>query len=81
MHYFVYILKSTVADRRYIGSCEDIDVRLKRHNSGKVRSSKAYRPYVLIYSETFATRSEAYNREMYFKSLDGYNFLKSIGIY
>jgi len=45
MPYYVYILKSLEHNRRYIGSCEDLDVRLKRHSSGKVRSSKAYAPY------------------------------------
>jgi len=40
MPFYVYILKSTIANRRYIGSCEDIQIRLKEHNAGKVRSSK-----------------------------------------
>ncbi|MFL9482873.1 GIY-YIG nuclease family protein [Chitinophagaceae bacterium LWZ2-11] len=81
MTFFVYILKSTTHDRRYIGSCEDIDIRLQKHNTGKVRSSKAYKPYIIIYHEVFATRSEAFKREQFFKTLDGYNFLKSINIY
>ena len=81
MPFYVYILKSTEYDRRYIGSCEDLDIRLQKHNAGKVRSSKAYKPYNLIYQEVFDTRSEAFKREQFFKTLDGYNFLKSINIY
>ncbi|MBS1504770.1 MAG: GIY-YIG nuclease family protein, partial [Bacteroidetes bacterium] len=32
MPYYAYILKSTIHNRRYIGSCENLDVRLQRHN-------------------------------------------------
>jgi len=81
MPFYVYILKSANYDRRYIGSCEDINIRLKRHNSGKVKSSKSYKPYSVIYTEEFIIRSEAIKREKFFKTLDGYNFLKSKGIY
>ena len=54
--------------------------RLKRHNRGKVRSTKAYIPWKVVYTEEFQTKSEAYQREMFFKSIDGYQFLKSKGI-
>ena len=81
MAFYVYVLKSQIFDRHYIGSCENLDVRLKRHNAGKVRSSKAYRPYQVIYSEAYDTRSQALKREKFFKTIDGYNFLKSIDIY
>lgn len=57
-----------------------MDSRLKRHNQGKVRSTKAYIPWAVIYTEQFKTKSEAYQREMFFKSIDGYQFLKSINV-
>ena len=81
MSFFVYVLKSEVVDRRYIGSCADIFQRLQQHNSGKVRSSKAYRPYKLVYSEEFETRTEAVRREKFFKTIEGYKFLKGLKIY
>jgi putative endonuclease len=81
MPFYVYILKSIIHNKRYIGSCEDISIRIKRHNSGKVCSTKAYKPYEAIYTEEFQSRSDAFKREKYFKTLDGYNFLKSSGIY
>jgi putative endonuclease len=81
MSFYVYVLKSEVADRRYIGSCKDLVARLKQHNSGKVRSSKGYIPYKVVYSETFETNGEALQREKFFKTIDGYHFLKSKGIY
>ena len=44
MRYFVYVLLSTVAERLYLGSSAEPDARLKSHNFGRVRSTKAWRP-------------------------------------
>jgi putative endonuclease len=74
--YFVYILKSQKTNTHYYGSTADINMRLKVHNEGKVRYTKSRRPWVLHYYEEFATRSEAVKREYFFKTIDGYNFLK-----
>ncbi|WP_420583073.1 GIY-YIG nuclease family protein [Reichenbachiella sp.] len=75
--FFTYILKSEIDCSYYYGHTKNIESRLQRHNSGKVRSTKAKRPWILHYQEVFETKSEAYRREMFFKSIDGYNFLKS----
>jgi putative endonuclease len=53
---------------------------MKRHNGGHVRSTKGKRPWVLHYYEAFETRSEALNRERFFKTIDGYKHLKERGI-
>ncbi|MCU0414750.1 MAG: GIY-YIG nuclease family protein, partial [Ignavibacteriaceae bacterium] len=50
--------------------------RIQRHNSGRERTTRAYRPFELIYSEEQATREEARKREKYFKSGAGKEFLK-----
>lgn len=75
--YFTYILRSKIHGRHYYGHSADLTERLKAHNSGKVRGTKGYRPWEVIYYEEYPTKSEAYQREMYFKSIDGHNFLKS----
>jgi putative endonuclease len=41
-----------------------------------VRSTKANRPWDIHYVETFETKTEALKRENFFKSIDGYNWLK-----
>ena len=61
--YFVYILYSKDFDRYYVGQCENLDARLKRHNNKAVSSTKAYSPWQMIYTETFSTRALAYQRE------------------
>jgi putative endonuclease len=78
--YYAYVLQSERTGRNYFGSCEDLQHRLARDNAGKVRSTKAYRPYKLIYFEEFATRSQAFRRERFFKSIEGRIFLKRMGI-
>ena len=73
---FVYILKSEKTGRFYYGSTDNIENRLTYHNRGKVKSTKPFRPWLLHYKEEYATRSEAVKREMFFKSIDGYLWLK-----
>ena len=80
MRYVAYILQSEPFGTYYYGSAKDIERRLKRHNAGIVRSTKAKRPWKLHYQGAFQTRSEAYRRELFFKSVDGYRFLKEKGI-
>lgn len=78
--FFAYILKSLKDGRYYYGSCVDLNQRLEEHNSGKTKSLRGRLPLVLHYSEEFKTRSEAFKREKYFKSVDGYRWLKNNGI-
>jgi len=77
MSYFTYVLKSDYDGTYYYGSTKDLKERLKVHNSGKSRYTKGKRPWKLHYSEEFKTRGDALKREKFFKSIDGYNFLKS----
>ncbi|MBK9284362.1 MAG: GIY-YIG nuclease family protein [Sphingobacteriaceae bacterium] len=74
--FITYILKSLRDGKYYYGSCQNLEARLKNHNSGRVRSTKSRRPLAVHYQEEFATRSEAYKREIFFKTIDGYNWLK-----
>ncbi|MFT4600587.1 MAG: putative endonuclease [Arenicella sp.] len=65
---FVYILRSTKNGRYYIGQTQDISKRVLLHNKGKVKSTKPYSPWELIFSEEFGTRGEAILRESQIKS-------------
>jgi len=80
MSFTVYILQSERDGGYYFGHSQDLDKRLKRHNSGKVRSTKSRKPWAVHYTEVYPTKSEAYRREMYFKSLEGRIWLKEQGI-
>ena len=74
----VYVLKSKAHNFHYIGHTQDINTRLKTHNYGKVRSTKGYRPYDIIYTEEYTTKSEAYKREMYLKTGAGNIWLRNM---
>ncbi len=66
--YNVYILKSLKFNRYYIGHSKNLEKRLKQHNQGKVKSTKAYRPWECIYTESFVNKQTAYKREMEIKA-------------
>jgi putative endonuclease len=76
MAYYAYILKSLADGDYYYGSAENIEDRLSIHNAGKVRSTKGRRPFILRYAESYASRSEAVQRERFFKSPAGWSWLK-----
>jgi putative endonuclease len=57
--------------RYYIGSTSDVQKRLREHNRGNVRSTKAYCPYSLFYMESFTTKNEALREERFLKSPGG----------
>ena len=75
--YFVYVIRSCVDGRLYKGMTHDVGLRLRAHNSGKVRSTKAYRPWELVYQESFSTKREAREREIFLKSGQGREYLKA----
>ena len=54
---------------------ENPELRLKIHNSGKVRSTKHYRPFHLVFTEEVGNKEEARIREKYLKSAGGRRYL------
>ena len=76
--YYTYVIKSIRHDFYYKGHCENLDERLKQHNSGMTESIRPYIPFEIAYFEEFATREDAIKREKYFKSSAGRRFLKKV---
>ena len=76
--FFVYVLKSQTDGRLYKGMTENIERRIYEHNSGKCKSTKPYRPWVMVLTEEFATRLEAREYEKWLKSGVGREYLKKI---
>ena len=74
--FYVYVLKSQQTKSLYKGQTENVINRLKEHNNGKVKSTKAYLPWEMVYIEEFESRDEAVKREKYLKSGIGRQFLK-----
>jgi len=65
--FFVYVLKSLKDNTTYIGSCEDLERRLKEHNQGKTKSIKHKIPLELVYYEAYLTKTLARKREIELK--------------
>ena len=76
MKHYTYILKSISFPKTYVGITENVQTRLKEHNSGKTKSTKAFAPYFVLHFETNNSRIEARKREKYFKSGVGREWIK-----
>ena len=74
----VYAIRSSSRNYVYVGMTNDLERRLKEHNNGENRSTKAYKPFTLIYSEEFPDRVSARIKERYLKSGVGKEFLKTL---
>src|SRR5205085_904680 len=66
--FYVYVLRSSTTGVRYVGSCQNRDERVRRHNAGHSRATRNGVPWVLVHSERFNTRAKPVRRELYFKS-------------
>ncbi len=65
--YYLYIIKSTTKDWHYIGITNNKEKRLKEHNAGKTKSTKAYLPFILVHQEVYNNKADARKREIYLK--------------
>ncbi len=70
--YYVYFLCSKIKPGQfYIGYTENLEERLRKHNTGEVLSTKSYHPWTLIYYEAFTNIKDAKQREQYLKTTRG----------
>ncbi|MFN7313099.1 MAG: GIY-YIG nuclease family protein [Bacteroidota bacterium] len=76
--YTVYILYSDTFDSFYIGYSANVQTRLKQHNDGLTKSTKAKIPWRLVYTEIFQTKSEAIKRERFLKDQKNKSFYKRL---
>ncbi|MCX7985276.1 MAG: GIY-YIG nuclease family protein [Bacteroidetes bacterium] len=68
MNWFLYILKSKVNERYYIGITQNPERRLEYHNSIEKGFTSRYRPWELIFSKEIGTREDAQTIEKKIKS-------------
>ena len=63
--FIVYVLKSMRNGKRYVGySSKKAEERLKEHNSGINVFTRQNRPFRLVYTEPYPTKTEAMQREI-----------------
>jgi putative endonuclease len=68
--FYVYILKSKNS-QYYIGYTNNIEDRLRHHNSGASKYTRINRPWSIIYTEKFVDKKLAWLREKQIKSYKG----------
>jgi len=61
--FYVYILKSKKDGNFYIGSTNDLNMRINEHNKGLVLSTKTRIPFSLVYYEAYCSEADARRRE------------------
>ena len=78
--YKVYAIKSLSRKYIYVGLTHNLEDRLNRHNKGWEKTTGAYAPFKLIYSEEYNDRKSARQRDKYLKSRTGIQFLHDLKI-
>jgi len=75
MHY-VYVIQNELGDL-YIGYSQDIQTRIKDHNSGKgARMTRRAGPWKLIYLEGYLNQKDVLGREKFLKGGSGLKYIK-----
>ncbi len=69
MPYYTYIIESESTGMLYIGSTNDIEDRVARHNEGRNKFTNAKGPWSLKKSICFETRAEAVQLEHDLKAM------------
>jgi len=66
---YCYILYSKSLDKYYIGhSCEDLQERLRKHLSNHTGFTAKAKDWIIVYSENYDSKSDAYKRELEIKA-------------
>jgi predicted GIY-YIG superfamily endonuclease len=73
MAHFTYILKNNYG-RHYVGHTQDLNARLREHNSGTVIATKKGRPWHIEWFCCFREAKNAIAFEKYLKSGSGVTF-------
>ncbi len=74
----VYILESQSSKRFYIGSANDVEIRLAAHQRGQTPSTRGRGPWVPVYREEFDTIAEARQRERQLKSWKSHRSIQQL---
>jgi len=74
--YYVYVLKSTIADWTYTGKTTRLKKRFQEHNQKQSKATRPYAPFTLEAYFALRSREKANQLEHYLKTASGKAFLK-----
>ncbi len=75
---WVYILKSDLNGRFYVGSTTDIERRMAQHQRNQTPSTHRMKAYKLVFSQEYSTLQEAREIEKRLKKLKRKDYLQKI---
>ena len=75
MAYFVYILQSEKDESFYIGSTENPERRLEKHNLPHSGYTGRKQPWKIVYIEEYNSKTEAQKRENYIKKMKSKDYI------
>jgi putative endonuclease len=75
---YVYILYSEKIDSYYVGSCNELIERLRRHNAGHSISTRKGIPWKVAYKKEFESKSDAMKEEYRIKSQKSRKYLERL---
>jgi putative endonuclease len=76
--YYIYVIKSKERNYKYVGITNNPERRIEEHNQGYNRTTKPYKPFILILVEKYPNRIETRKREKFLKSGYDKEYIKSI---
>jgi putative endonuclease len=78
MKFTVYILYSEKFNKHYRGFTSNIELRVKSHNEFGKDWTAQYRPWKLMYTKEFGSKTEAMAYEKWLKTGVGSDFIKTL---
>ena len=67
IHYYVYIIQSEKDNSFYIGYSHNPESRLTKHNSSTKGYTATKKPWKIVYTEKFESKTLAIKREKFIK--------------
>ena len=80
MTFTVYILYSDQFNKHYTGFTTNLEQRILSHNELGKDWSKSFRPWRIIYTKEFASKTEAMQHEKWLKTGAGRDFVKCLPV-
>ncbi|MST04240.1 MAG: GIY-YIG nuclease family protein [Candidatus Pacebacteria bacterium] len=75
---YLYVIRSLIKNYRHVGINNNLEKRLKEHDSGYSKATKPFLPFKIIRTEAYNTYTEARVGEKFLKSGVGRKFLNSL---
>ena len=76
--WYTYIIYSFKTDKYYIGSTENLNWRVERHNMGWGKYTKRGIPWEIVYYESFDNKTEAIKREREIKKKKSRKYIEKL---